>query len=59
MLKRLQNSCLNIHTTQKFARGALLALGYIVWCALRYDPTTTGSTLWADVDDVVGDLYHV
>ena len=44
---------------QEFSRGARLALGYVVRRALGDDAPACRPTLGPDVDDVVGNLYHI
>lgn len=54
-----QNSCLKSHLSKKSSRSATL-LGCHVSGSARCDNlTTAGAALRADVDEVVGDLYHV
>ena len=54
-----QNSCLKAHLSKKFSRSATL-LSCNVSRSARSDNLATASTaLRTDVDEVVGNLYHV
>ena len=59
MPERLQNPCLNTHIAQKFSRCALLRASDIGRRALCDDSTAASTTLGANVDDVVGNLYNI